>query len=180
MIVLSPFVVFFLIKTKVNNHKQAKINAERIKIYNISQINALSGTEFEKYLKILFEKMGYSVDLTKKSKDFGVDLILKKRGKQTIVQAKRYSHTVGIAAVQEIISARVHYDVYDAIVITNQKFSKEAQILAAENNVMLAGGEELCLLAERYPIYFEKETTKFVATKPESQSEIEKKYPYWI
>ena len=124
--------------------------------------------------------MGYKVSLTKKSKDFGVDLILEKNGKKTIMQAKCYSGTVGVSAVQEIISARNHYNIFDAIVMTNQRFSKEAQILAEESKVMLAGKEELEGLVSKYTVYFEREVQKCVATKQEAIKEIEDKYPSWI
>lgn len=180
LVILSPFVLIYILKQKIINKKQSKINAEKIRIYNISQINSLSGVEFENYLKLLFEKMGYSVQTTKKSKDYGVDLIIEKNRKQTIVQAKCYSHTVGVSAVQEIISARNHYGVYSAMVVSNQKFSKEAETLAVENKVMLAGKTELESLIAKYPVYFEKEKRTFVATTLDAIKQIETKYPNWI
>ena len=180
LIILLPFVVFFLLKNNIFKHRQNKLNEEKIKIYDISQINSLSGTEFENYLKLLFENMGYKVQTTKKSKDFGVDLILEKNKKKTIVQAKCYSHTVGVSAVQEIISARNHYNIFEALVVTNQKFSKEAEILADENKVMLAGKAELEGLVSKYPVYFEREKQKYVATTFGAIKEIENKYKYWI
>ncbi|MBR7172541.1 MAG: restriction endonuclease [Clostridia bacterium] len=180
LIVLCPFVMVFLIKTKIKKVQTAKSNEEKVKIYSISQINSLSGVEFENYLKLLFEKMGYIVQTTKKSKDFGVDLIIEKNKKKTIVQTKRYSHTVGISAVQEIISARNHYGIYSAMVVSNQNFSKEAETLANENNVMLAGKAELESLVAKYPVYFKREKRKYVATTLDAVKEIEKRYPYWI
>lgn len=180
IIVLSPFVVIFLIKNKISARKQAKLNAEKIKIYSISQINLLSGTEFEQYLKLLFEKMGYKVQTTKKSKDFGADLILEKKGIKTIVQAKRLSHTVGISAVQEIISARKHYNISQAMVVSNQNYSKEAEILANENQVILAGTNELETMIQRFPVYFETEKRTYVATTSDAIKQIETKYPFWI
>ena len=180
IIVLFPFVVAFLVKSYLKYKQRKKANSEMIKIYDISQINSMTGVEFENYLKLLFEKMGYKVSLTKKSKDFGVDLILEKNGKKTILQAKCYSGTVGVSAVQEIISARNHYNIFDAIVMTNKTFSKEARVLADESKVMLAGREELESLVSKYPVYFEREVQKCVATKIEAIKEIEEKYPYWI
>lgn len=180
IVVLSPFVLIFLIKRYKDFKRHQKLNAEKIKIYDINQINSFSGEEFERYLKILFEQMGYKVSLTQKSKDYGVDLILEKHKKQTIVQAKCYSHTVGISAVQEIISARKHYNIFDAIVITNNAFSREAQLLADENKVMLAGNKELVELVSKYPVYFERDKHKYVATTSEAVKEIETKYQAWI
>ena len=180
IVILLPFVLCFLIKNAIIKRRQNKLNEGKIKIYDISQINSLSGTEFEKYLKLLFEKMGYRVQTTKKSKDFGVDLILEKNKKKTIVQAKCYSHTVGVSAIQEIISARNHYNIFEALVVTNQKFSKEAEVLAEENKVMLAGRAELEGLVSKYPVYFEREKQKYVATTLSAIKEIEQKYNYWI
>ena len=180
LIILSPFVFIYLIKRKIRNNRERKANAEKIRVYDISQINSLSGTEFEKYLKLLFEKMGYNVSLTKKSKDFGADLILEKKGKKTIVQAKCYNHTVGVSAIQEIISARNHYGVFEAIVVSNQNFSKEAEQLANENKVMLAGKKELETLIAKFPVYFEKEKRGLVAMTPKAQEELERKYPFTI
>ncbi len=180
LVLLLPVVIIFIIREGINNKKKHKQNAEKIMIYNISQINSLSGTEFEEYLKLLFEKMGYIASLTKKSKDFGVDLILEKKGRKTIVQAKCYSHTVGVSAVQEIISARSHYSINDAMVVSNQNFSKEAQILAEESGVMLAGRAELETIIQKYPVYFNLQAKKYVATTKEAVAEIEQKYPYWI
>lgn len=180
LIIFCPVVLIYLIKVKINKKKQEKLYAESVKIYDISQINSLSGTDFENYLKLLFEKAGFNVRLTKKSKDFGVDLILERVGERTIVQAKRYSHKVGISAIQEIISARKHYNIDSALVVTNNEFSNEAKILAKENDVMLADKIELQEMVERYPIYFEKESSKYVATTVESIREIETKYPHWI
>ena len=180
LIILSPFVLIYLVSKKIKKRKLEKENAEKIKIYSISQINLLSGTEFEKYLKILFEQMGYNVQLTKKSKDYGVDLILEKKNKRTIVQAKCYNHTVGVSAVQEIISARAHYDIYQAMVVSNQNFSKEAETLALENDVMLIAKDKLEDFIEKYPVYFEKENTNYVAITPAAVKEIESKYNSWI
>ena len=180
LIILSPFVLLFMIKTKIKRKKEARANEEKVKIYNVSQINSFSGIEFENFLKLLFEKMGYGVQTTKKSKDFGVDLILEKKGKKTIVQAKCLSRTVGVSAVQEIISARAHYKIDQAMVVSNQNFSKEAEILANENKVMLAGKTELESLILKYPVYFEREKKKYVATTLDAVKEIEKRYPYWI
>lgn len=180
IIVLLPFVLFYLIKQFFVSKRKKRETAEKIKIYNISQINSLSGEEFEEYLKLLFEQMGYTVSLTKKSKDFGVDLILTKNKKQTIVQAKCYSHTVGVSAVQEIISARAHYKIKQAMVVSNQNFSKEAEVLARENSVLLAGKSELEGLISKYPVYFETKRNSFVATTTAAINEFEKKYPYSI
>ena len=98
----------------------------------------MSGIEFEEFLKALYIKLGYSVKLTKKSGDFGADLIIEKNGIQELVQAKCYTtHKVSLSAIQEITGAKKHYQINNASVVTNNYFTEPAKQLASENNVKL-------------------------------------------
>lgn len=45
----------------------------------ISDIDKMSGEVFEKYLEVLFERLGYKVERTRYIGDYGADLIVKKR-----------------------------------------------------------------------------------------------------
>lgn len=103
----------------------------------IYDIDNMKGEEFEEYLKLLYQKLGYNVSTTPRSGDFGADLVLKKDEKKIVVQVKRYSKSVGIKAVQEIIPAIRHYNASDAWVITNSTFTSPAIQLAKTNNVLL-------------------------------------------
>lgn len=103
----------------------------------IYDIDKMKGVEFENYLKLLYQKKGYDVSMTPGSGDFGADLVVKKDGKKSVVQVKRYSKSVGIKAVQEIIPAIRHYNASDAWVITNSTFTSPAVQLAKSNNVRL-------------------------------------------
>nr|WP_232337084.1 restriction endonuclease [Lysinibacillus timonensis] len=109
----------------------------------IKEIDEMTGEEFEQYLGYLFEKRGFKVKFTKASGDYGADLILKDREDTIAVQAKRYSGTVGVKAVQEIIGALKMYDASQAWVITNSYFTKQAETLAETNDVYLINREEL-------------------------------------
>ena len=104
---------------------------------DIEAIDKMSGKEFEKYLQSLFIKFGYDCKLTSETGDFGVDLIISKEYRETIIQAKRYSQKVSIAAIQEIIAARDYYNIFSAAVITNNFFTKAAIDLANKANVRL-------------------------------------------
>lgn len=179
-IILFPFVIIYVIKQKIENRRKEKINDEKIKLYNISQLDFLTGTEFELYLKSLFENMGYEVSLTKGSGDYGVDLILSKNGKKTIVQAKCYNHTVGVKAIQEVIGGREHYKIYDAMVVTNNYFSREAENLALENNVTLTDRIILEKMLKKYDVRIEKVGSHFSCMTPACREQILVKYKYWI
>ena len=103
----------------------------------------MTGREFEEFLAIYFGKFGYDVTLTPQTQDYGADLVLRKNGVTTIIQAKRSSKPVGIKAVQEVASAIKHYNADEAIVITNNRFTENAFDLANSNKVELRGREEL-------------------------------------
>lgn len=180
IILLFPIVIGYLLKEKIRKNQIRKSNEEKIKVYNMSQIDHLTGIEFENYLKALFEQMGYAVSLTKKSKDYGADLIISKRGKQTIIQAKCYSHTVGVKAVQEIVSARVHYGIKNAMVITNNYFSREAENFALESGVTLADRVVLEKMIKDFDIRIEKSNTNFSCLNDSVSKELMVKYKYWI
>jgi restriction system protein len=113
---------------------------------DIHDIDVMNGMEFESYLADLFESKGYSVKLTPRSGDYGVDLILRKGRKKTAVQAKCYGGNIGVYAVQQVISGRIHWRTTDAMVITNRYFTPNAKKLAKSGRVKLIDREHLTKL----------------------------------
>jgi len=109
----------------------------------IYDIDDMTGEEFEQYLGKLFEKRGFKVSYTKASSDYGADLILKDPEDTIVVQAKRYSGSVGVKAVQEVIGALKMYEGTQAWVVTNSFFTKQAEKLAESNEVYLINRDEL-------------------------------------
>lgn len=104
---------------------------------------SLSGSDFERLLARLYEKMGYTVQLNGRTGDQGADLIATRGNERLIIQAKRYTGSVGNAAVQEVVAAKSHYDGNVAIVISTSKFTREAVELAKTNSVQLVGLSDL-------------------------------------
>lgn len=104
---------------------------------SIHHIDNMTGVQFENCLKAHFEKLGYKVDTTPGSGDYGVDLICKKRNEKFVVQAKRYTGKIGISAVQQVIGGMHYYDCEKGMVVTNSYFTKNAQELAEKSNVTL-------------------------------------------
>ncbi len=103
----------------------------------LQEIDGLDGVEFEAYLQGLFTAMGYLVEMTPSTGDFGGDLILAKDGQRTVVQAKRWQGTVGSDAVQEALSGKAYYVCDHAWVVTNSIFSRKAKELAFSTGVRL-------------------------------------------
>lgn len=115
----------------------------RLRKAGMKEIDEMTGEEFERFLGRLFKKRGFRVSYTKASGDYGADLLLKDREGTIAVQAKRYSSTVGVKAIQEVIGALKMYDATEAWVITNNYFTKQAQKLAETNDVYLIDRDEL-------------------------------------
>lgn len=131
----SIFFIIVLVRKRQKN--------ERIRSSGISEIDSMDGVQFEEYLKLLFASKGYQVKGTTVTGDFGADLLLKKEGIKTVVQAKRYSKPVGIKAVQEVIPAMKMYDASEAWVVSNSSYTKAAIELAKSHNVRLIGRADL-------------------------------------
>lgn len=112
----------------------------------IAEIDKMDGIHFEYYLKELFINQGYKVEVTSASGDFGADLILKKDNNKIVVQAKRFSKSVGVKAIQEVKASQNYYNANESWVVTNNYFTAPAEKLASSNNVILVDREELIKL----------------------------------
>lgn len=106
----------------------------------------MSGKEFESAIALLYERKGYEVKLTSASGDFGVDVIVEKNGKRTVIQTKRYKKNVGIKAVQEVISGASYYKADHAIVIISSFFTDQSKKLADRAGVELIDRRKLMTL----------------------------------
>lgn len=112
-------------------------------LLDVQRMSKMTGIEFEGALKILFERQGYHAKLTPKTGDFGADLLLRKSGKLTACQAKRYQENVGITGVQEVIGAMAYYHADSAMCVTTAGYTRAARALAAEAHVELWSRAEL-------------------------------------
>jgi restriction system protein len=110
---------------------------KRLARSGVNEIDQMNGKTFEKYLEVLFKKLGYQVERTRYVGDYGADLVVRKNGIKTIIQAKRYKKNVGIKAVQEAVAAKGYYDCDEAMVVTNSFYTKQAIELAKANHVKL-------------------------------------------
>jgi hypothetical protein len=137
--VLYPKINESLIKKKNNrfieNLKRTESAGSRK--YTISDIDLMTGLEFEMFISELFGIMGYISEITKASGDQGIDVIAEKNGVTIGIQAKCYSSAVGNKAVQEAVAGKNHYKLDKVIVITNNTFTESAQKLALSNAVLL-------------------------------------------
>ncbi len=115
----------------------------------IDEIINLTGSQLENLVYRLFTAYyeGFTDDsiyLVGKSGDYGVDVIATSSDEVTYaVQAKAYSGSVGLAAVQQIVAAKALYHYDQGMVVTNSFLTKNAHRLARANNITVIEGPEL-------------------------------------
>lgn len=127
--------VILKIKEKELLNKLSKNFVEPI--ISMSEIDLMSGSEFENFVAKLFRKMGYSTRVTKTSGDQGIDVVATKGDDIVAIQAKCYSDVVGNHAIMEAVAGMKYYNANICMVITNRTFTKSAIELANANNVKL-------------------------------------------
>ncbi|MCX6727786.1 MAG: restriction endonuclease [Candidatus Saccharibacteria bacterium] len=104
---------------------------------NFTEIDAMTGLEFERYIAQLLKQHGYQqIRLTEKY-DYGVDIIGVKDGYTWGIQVKRSHGLVKANAVRQVVTALRMYGCDRAMVITNGEFSRVAIDLAASNDCVL-------------------------------------------
>ena len=96
---------------KSEKEREARLAKQRADYWR-----ALSGTAFETELGGLFCRMGYEVTYTPSTSDGGVDILLRKVGRLTIVQCKAHNKPVSISAARELSACIVDFQAHDAII----------------------------------------------------------------
>ena len=116
--------------------------------YDLAMIDKMVGYDFEEYVAKLFQRFGFSTKVTKKSGDFGCDVLLEKNGDRIAVQVKNSINKVTLKAVQEIVASLKKYDARIGVVITNAKFTKSARQLGKINGVVMINRNALLRLID--------------------------------
>jgi HJR/Mrr/RecB family endonuclease len=147
MIISAVIFLILYIYRKVTSYINEKELQNALKNSGISQIDELSPFEFEEWIARMLRTDGYKANATKKSGDYGADVIAEKDGIKIAIQVKKINQPVGIKAVQEVISAIGYYDCYEGWVITSaNSFTTAAINLAKKNNIKLFTRNDLALL----------------------------------
>ena len=73
------------------------VSREPIRRQTVADLDGMTGTEFERFLGIIFRNLGYQV--TKASRRQGADLAVEQFGERTLVQVKRCAEGVPQCAV---------------------------------------------------------------------------------
>jgi Holliday junction resolvasome RuvABC ATP-dependent DNA helicase subunit len=119
--------------------------------------NRLSGIEFERLIRVVLAKMGFTAEMTKASGDGGIDIeaTLDRPivGGRYLIQCKRFSHEnlVGSPTIREFYGAVVaDRKAVKGVLITTSAFTAHAREFAAGLPIELIDGENLATLLRQY------------------------------
>ena len=111
----------------------------------LSDLDRLSGADFERWIQVLLDEAGFSIEDRAIAEDFGVDVLATYRGVRIGIQAKRYERNVGNAAVQEVHAGADYHSCDLAAVVTQSGYTKAARAQAERlpRPCVLIGRDEL-------------------------------------
>lgn len=121
-------------------------------------IAAMDWEDFEHLVRELFEKEftenGGEVRVTQASSDGGVDAIAFDpdpiRGGKIVIQAKRYTNTVGVAAVRDLFGTVMNEGANKGILVTTSDYGSDSYDFAKDKPITLLNGSNLLHLLEKH------------------------------
>ena len=123
-----------------------------------TNLAAMDWEDFEHLIREIFEKEfskpGCEVRVTQASRDGGVDSVVLDsdpiHGGKTVIQAKRYTNTVGVAAVRELWGTVLNEGAMKGILVTTADFGPDAYEFAQGKPLVLLNGANLLHLLEKH------------------------------
>jgi restriction system protein len=132
--------------------RRVEAERERNPIFRTFSPN-MSPIEFEAFCADQLCRAGWDAHVTKQSHDQGVDVVAEKDGVRVVLQCKLLSsRPVGNAAVQEALAARSYEQAAYGVVVSNQKFTRDAEQLASTTKILLIHYTELPILSDKIGI----------------------------
>jgi len=119
---------------------------------------AMDWEDFEHLIRQLFEQefkqAGGEVKITQASRDHGVDAVAFDpdviRGGKTVIQAKRYTNTVGVSAVRDLYGTVINEGASKGILVTTSDYGPDSYEFAKGKPLVLLNGANLLNLLEKH------------------------------
>ncbi|MEO6968679.1 MAG: restriction endonuclease [Rhodanobacteraceae bacterium] len=123
-----------------------------------TNLASLGWEEFEHLIRQFFEKEfsrdGGEVKVTQASRDGGVDAVAFDpdpiRGGKIVIQAKRYTNTVGVSAVRDLYGTVLNEGATKGILVTTATFGPDAYAFAQNKPLTLLDGSNLVYLLTKH------------------------------
>jgi restriction system protein len=125
--------------------------------YNLA---SMDWADFEHLIREIFGREfssnGGEVRVTQASRDGGVDAVAFDpdpiRGGKIVIQAKRYTHTVGVAAVRDLYGTVMNEGATKGILVTTADYGPDAYEFAKGKPLTLLNGANLLSLLEKHGV----------------------------
>ena len=119
---------------------------------------AMDWQDFENLIREIFEQEfsapGGEVKITRTSRDGGVDAVAFDpdpiRGGKIVIQAKRYTNTVGVSAVRDLYGTMMNEGAMKGILVTTSNYGNDAYDFIAGKPLTLVNGANLLYLLEKH------------------------------
>jgi len=137
--------VIFVIGACVSTIRSKK----RIKLLDkqsgIESIRDMSWQDFELLVGEAFRRKGFEVrENGGGGADGGIDLVLTKNGKKSIVQCKRWkTFSIGVPLIRELYGVMTSERANDCIFVSSGNYTAEARLFAEDKPIWLIDGSEL-------------------------------------
>lgn len=123
-----------------------------------TNLAAIPWEDFEHLIRQLFEDEfsvnGGEVKVTQASRDGGVDAVAFDpdpiRGGKIVIQAKRYTNTVGVSAVRDLFGTLMNEGATKGILVTTADYGPDAYEFANNKPITLLNGGNLLYLLEKH------------------------------
>lgn len=142
----------------INRDDKRFVVSKDVNVDNETNLASMDWEDFEHLVRQLFEQEfstnGGEVRVTQASRDGGVDAIVfdsdPLRGGKIVIQAKRYTKTVGVAAVRDLYGTLINEGANSGILITTSDYGSDSYAFAKGKPIKLLNGGHLLGLLEKH------------------------------
>jgi restriction system protein len=142
----------------VNKEDKRIVESKTVYYDEATNLAAMNWEDFEHLIRELFEKEflqnGGEVKVTQASRDGGVDAIAFDpdpiRGGKIVIQAKRYTNTVGVSAVRDLYGTVMNEGATKGILVTTSDYGSDSYEFAKGKPLTLLNGANLLFLLEKH------------------------------
>lgn len=150
---ISPITPILTFNKKDRRFVEGKV----VEVNQGTNLAAMHWEDFEHLVRELFEmefaRNGGEVRVTQASRDGGVDAIVfdpdPLRGGKIVIQAKRYTNTVGVSAVRDLYGTVINEGANTGILITTSDYGHDSYEFAKDKPLKLLNGGHLLALLQK-------------------------------
>ncbi|HSO85609.1 MAG TPA: restriction endonuclease, partial [Draconibacterium sp.] len=143
---------------QIEKNDKRFVDTHNVEFDDSTNLALMDWEDFEHLIRELFEKEfssnGGEVRLTQASRDGGVDAVAFDpdpiRGGKIVIQAKRYTNTVGVSAVRDLYGTVLNEGATKGILVTTSDYGSDSYEFAKGKPLTLLNGANLLYLLEKH------------------------------